>query len=282
MPTVYIKPGTGSGSGTLAAPYFYSELGTAETAAGSGGIIYFTDGDYSLAGTTTWDGVGSSGNNITYQSLNSKGAVIKSSASGTLRKLVIGSSGNTSTINVKNFKFSDIYFNILNQGAGEIGGNEIITSSAVGIPTGGFIAVTNSSPGTTKFVNNLVHFVYHSGNYFESYMGQLSSYSGNTIYVSNLSGKSSWYYSMDNMAGYSSITYQNNIFASDDTTGAVINTYASGSTQANNSCFFQFDDSLNGSGGTNNIFADPQFVDAPTGDLRLRPSSPCIGAGTAS
>ena len=65
MATVYIKPGTGSGSGTLAAPYFYSELATAETAAGVGGTILFTDGDYSLAGTTTWDGVGSSGNNIT-------------------------------------------------------------------------------------------------------------------------------------------------------------------------------------------------------------------------
>jgi hypothetical protein len=36
------------------------------------------------------------------------------------------------------------------------------------------------------------------------------------------------------------------------------------------------------SGGTNNIFQDPQFVDSANGDYRLRPTSPCIGAGTAS
>ena len=36
------------------------------------------------------------------------------------------------------------------------------------------------------------------------------------------------------------------------------------------------------SGGTNNITQDPQFVDAPNGDYRLRPASPCINAGTAS
>ena len=36
------------------------------------------------------------------------------------------------------------------------------------------------------------------------------------------------------------------------------------------------------SGGTNNIFQDPQFVDSTSGDFRLRPTSPCIGAGTSS
>jgi hypothetical protein len=36
------------------------------------------------------------------------------------------------------------------------------------------------------------------------------------------------------------------------------------------------------SGGTNNIFQDPQFVDSANSDYRLRPTSPCIGAATAS
>lgn len=35
-----------------------------------------------------------------------------------------------------------------------------------------------------------------------------------------------------------------------------------------------------GNGGV--VFADPQFVDSANEDFRLRPSSPCIGAGTAS
>jgi len=35
-------------------------------------------------------------------------------------------------------------------------------------------------------------------------------------------------------------------------------------------------------GGTNNIFQDPQFVDSANSDYRLRPTSPCIGAATTS
>jgi hypothetical protein len=58
MATVYIKPGSGSGSGTLADPYYYSELSTAETAAGADGTILFTDGEYD--------------NSITFDSLQRK------------------------------------------------------------------------------------------------------------------------------------------------------------------------------------------------------------------
>ena len=47
-----------------------------------------------------------------------------------------------------------------------------------------------------------------------------------------------------------------------------------------NNCFYLINQS---SGGTDNLFnTNPLFVDSTNGDYRLRPSSPCIGAGTAS
>jgi len=282
MATVYIKPGSGTGTGTLADPYFYSQLSSAETAAGAGGTILFTDGDYDLSATTTWDGVGSSGNDITYKSLNLQKAVIKSNTGGTLRQLSVGATGNTSTINVQNFKFIDIYFYFYNQGAGEISGNLITTSTAIALPTTGFLRVTGS--GTTKLLNNSIYIQYASGNYVERETSRLAEFSGNTIYMSSLNGKTGpVYYTYSTSTDLRSCPIvKNNIFATDDTTGAVLDTQNSFSGSFNNCCFFQFDDSNNTSGGTDNKFEDPQFVDSTTGDLRLRPSSPCIGAATAS
>lgn len=286
MATVYIAPtAQGSADGTSAAnAYAYSSLSTAETAAGPGGTILFTDGDYSLSATTTWDGVGSSGNDITYKSLNLQKAVIKSNTGGTLRQLSVGATGNTSTINVQNFKFIDIKFYFYNGGSGEISGNLITTSTAVALPTTGVIRAGATSTGTTKFINNSINFQYASGNYFENATGKLAEFSGNTIYISSLNGKTGpvYYTSSVSTDLRSCPIVKNNIFATDDTTGNVLETQNSFSGSFNNCCFHQFDDSNNGSGGTNNVFADPQFVDLSTGDLRLRPSSPCINAGTAS
>ena len=276
MATVYIKPGTGSGSGTLADPYFYSELGTAETQAAAGGTILFTDGDYPITGTTVLDGVGSSGNNITYKSLNLKGAVIKSSSAGTLRQITVGSTGNTSNINIENLKFIDCKFRVDTAGNGSIKGNEITTSTGVNI--GSFLMAT-SSTGNSKFQNNLMFITRSTGNYFERDTGNFAEFSGNTIYIECGTTTLPFSYVISNSFARCTVSKNNILMADDD---AKINTETSLSTHMNNSCFFQFDDSFNASGGTNNVFADPQFIDSATGDFRLRPESPCINAGTAS
>lgn len=95
---------------------------------------------------------------------------------------------------------------------------------------------------------------------------------GNTIIVdanstaTNISSKTS----------FNSSVWKNNIFVGQ--VGTEVLNFTPG-TYSNN-CF---DNTGESSGGTDNLFAtNPIFVDSANGDYRLRPSSPCIGAGTAS
>ena len=51
-------------------------------------------------------------------------------------------------------------------------------------------------------------------------------------------------------------------------------------TTESSNCYYNIGESADVANGI--IVDDPQFVDVTTGDFRLRPSSPCINAGTAS
>lgn len=78
----------------------------------------------------------------------------------------------------------------------------------------------------------------------------------------------------------STITVKNTIFVGNTGSETLM---ASTSGQAgtladSNNCY----SNTGHSGGTDNIFQDPQFVDSASSDYRLRPTSPCIGAATTS
>lgn len=81
----------------------------------------------------------------------------------------------------------------------------------------------------------------------------------------------------------SSIVFKNNIISG---TGIEYIRYGNASTASqtiSNNCYFNTATTAGNAKDTGGaIFADPQFVDSANNDYRLRPSSPCINAGTAS
>ena len=262
MATVYIQPGTETGTGTASDPYYYSQLSSAETAAGSGGTILFTDGSYSALGSQTWDASG-----VTYKSLNKQGAIIDGQEPD-------GDTASLLTFNdvtVQDFEFVD-YKPTFVTSASTVSGCIFKTSgfidwSSQGIINGG------TATGCTWTDNTFQAKFDSSDTIIARNLSNFSTFERNSFYldVTNPTGTLA-------LSGSAPSSQKNCIWASSD--NSKIGTVAFASTSTN--CCFHNMGSSNTSGGTDNVFADPQFVDSANGDLRLRPSSTCIGAGTSS
>jgi len=265
---VYIQPGSGTGSGTIADPYYYNQLNSAESDAGSGGTILFLDGQYSIGGNITWDGSG-----VTYKSLNPKGAIID--GNGTLRTLFLGSSSSTNIL-VSDFHFKDFAFTI--------------EAASSAIP----VSITDI-------------FLEHTMPFSRAYLGTIYCKFrrldiSNSVFIPNYSAGDSLFYQSVNTSEVTNCTfflkatglaanliknydsfprpkYKNCIFASNNSAAIQSTTGLSVVTDSDctNCCIHDFGTSHTIT--SPNIADDPQFVDPAIGNLNLRPTSPCIGAG---
>lgn len=261
MATVYIQPGSGTGTGTFADPYYLDEIDDAEADAGNNGIIYFVDGTYTLS-NVTWDPVV---DNMTYQSLNKNGAILTSAGSITLR-LGAGSS-TTQNVTFEDFKITGYIGYIINSNVTMKGINQIDTAAFT--PLYGFLykltadatLTVSESSFTFKRLDATTYFFRDCSN---TTVSRCSFYWVNSGLGANRIQSTGTHPTVDNT-----------IIASD--LDSAVHSNALTIANYTNCCVFNMDDT---SGGTSNIFSDPLLVDSANGDLRLRPTSPCINAGT--
>ena len=268
---------TGSGSGTGAdadnpQTYSASNLNTAEAAASGGDTIFFLPGSYGTP--PTFDPLK---DDITYQSTELYGAVFTNSSPSDSSNLFLGSASRNG-LSLIGFKFVDcgrlkswttntsttghtVKQNLFIQ-------NTAITYSNLGILEG------YSSTSATTFTDNAVVANYDGGGRLLRNVGpwtiERNSFDITTANVTSLGADGSTPAVPNDM--------KNNIWKSND--ASVFSTQVALNANSTNSCFHQMG-THNAATGTN-IEADPLFVDASNGDLRLRPTSPCINAGTAS
>ena len=263
---------TGTESGSFSEPY--NTFSEAHTAVSDGGVIAVKAGTHqdNLVSMTT--------KNITIVGTGHD-AILQKSTTGstvsanvtfldlTLKSTFSGTAGNFMAV------------------AGTSGSTLVTLRGCKCVNTGstfdGFISGTNNASGDLS-VSNCIFEV--QGNHADRgavlrtwFYGSLGdvTFDGCTI---KLTGGSSANFLGFQKFSNSTLTVKNTIFVGNTGSETLM---ASTSGQAGtlvdkNNCY----SNTGHSGGTDNIFQDPQFVDSANSDYRLRPTSPCIGAGTSS
>lgn len=275
MATVYIKPGSGTGTGTLADPYFFDQLGTAETAAGSGGKILFTDGTYTQGSALS---LGAS--NVTYEALNAKQAILEF---GSSHRLDLGrSSDSFAGFSLKGLVFQNIASGVAGASELEIASGQLLTCedcSFLNVSSGSRSVFGSGNTSNTGAMNATF-----TGCIFTCDTSSTAPFFGYRVAAThaltlnnctlNFLGTGTAVFLKSSQGTF---TVKNSILlsgGSNKTLGA-----PSPFTESNN-CYYNIGESADAANAI--IVNDPLFVDSTAGDFRLRPSSPCINAGTAS
>lgn len=264
--------GNGSGdSEANAEQYSFAALDTAVQAMGSGGIAYFLDGDYNFSSANWLTQVGNR-LGTDFRSLNKHGAKWYRTSAGQFNI----QSSDTS----RNHGFYDIVFEnigmIFTTNSNHTEANSFIVSgckftstSAINVGTSNWL-FRNVSGNVWRCYDNDINLEIGAGSTFGDFNS--AKWERTSLYF-NISGTG---LTLD--ATITSAAFKNSIFMSSD--NSQMNSTKNYATLSTNCCIHQFGSGQ--SGGTSNVLSDPQFIDAPNGDLRIRPSSPCINAGTAS
>lgn len=281
MATVYFFNGTQSATadGTYADPYDLSSLATQESASSSGDVFIFQDGTYTRTSDLTLAGT----NGITYQAESPLGATLDLNAF----QLTTGSNAlfdmTVKNLRLVGFKDSSVGLQTLaNQSHKVFFEGCYIESDATNSSGSGIIGyqLTGTTVGLRATFRSCAMKLYNTST-GEAFYHRTSApthpfleLDSCSISVNVSGGLTALTQNVDNFIIKNTIIYGD--------TNAVngLGTNQASRTESNNCYYNVTGESADPANGI--IVDDPQFVDLTTGDLRLRPTSPCIGAGTAS
>lgn len=268
---------TGTESGTVDEPY--NTIGEAMTAASDGGVIAIKNGTHNVTQITM-------GKSLTFVGESTEAVLSTSGGSygGAINARLTSHSIKIETLKIYHNTTSNNYGLIT---AGNVAGATVTVEGCI-LEMGPQTPLASSARGwfsgegtpiTSLTVSDSV-ITGGSGSSFGVFLGGSAStqdgfnsvdFQRNTCVIT--AGSATKFATYSN--GITSSVFKNNIFVGNGNNEVLGFTPAT----ASNNCYHNNGIS-SGSGGV--VFADPQFVDSANGDYRLRPTSPCIGAGTAS
>lgn len=304
MATVYIFNGTQSGTadGSYSDPYDLANITTAETNATSGGTVIFKDGIYTITNHLDLASVITYG--VTYKPENA-GQVTISSSFG----VRVGNTSMVGSIIMDDIimdigdinQVKDYQLRVINATGGSITLNRC--NSTIDRRHGSFGSCAigdNSAHAYTGeaydlFLNECVFTINMSAttlSYESGIIGGGSDSSGpgkpknstikNCTFFINTTGVSAFAnFNSNGVRSHGTVLVTNSILYHTGTPSPLFVGNTSNTVNLTNCNLFDGWTTANTT-VTNAVTIDPQFVDSVNGDLRLRPASPCIGAGTAS